>query len=140
MKIPSKSYVPDCGDLAARVRRARTDAKLTQAALAREIGVSASAVAQWEKADGTRPGLPHMVAISRLTGVALDWLATGEGKPRRKSGASDEPILVHEVYAHDLVEESLLKAFRRIPTRSRRLLAELFLELGEESRRVRKRG
>lgn len=126
--------------MAGRVRRARTDAKLTQAALAREIGVSASAVAQWEKAGGTRPGLPYMVAISRLTGVALDWLATGEGKPRRRSGTGDEPTMVHEAYAHDLVEENLLKAFRRLSTRTRRLLAELFVELGEESRRARKRG
>ena len=49
-----------------RIRAARTAAGLSQRQLARMLGVSASAVAQWEL-DETKPTHEHVVAIAAAT-------------------------------------------------------------------------
>lgn len=45
--------------LCQRIRNARLGANLTQAAMARVLGVGPSAVAQWEIPDGTSPTVDH---------------------------------------------------------------------------------
>ena len=60
-----------------RLRQARRYADLTQAALALECEVSRGAVALWEAEEPehrTRPTTEHLIAISKVTGVPLEWL------------------------------------------------------------------
>lgn len=67
--------------LGARIKTARTDAKLTLATLGQACGVSPQAVKAWE--DGrSEPGVASIVAISRATATPLDFLLTGNAQSR----------------------------------------------------------
>lgn len=60
-----------------RLRQARRYADLTQADLAAGCHVSRGAVALWEAAEPehrTKPTTDHLIAISKKTGVPLEWL------------------------------------------------------------------
>ena len=119
------------GRLADRIRLARRNAKLSQTALAQRVGVTPSAVAQWEHPDGTKPGVERLQAIATATGAAFEWLATGGGDQRRRRGGSGDvtPAVVVESFAQDLAEELLLDRFRALPKRARDLLSSLLVEL-----------
>lgn len=140
MKIPSQAVSGGLENLPDRIRRVRRIAKVTQAELARSVGVSASAVAQWEQPNGTRPGISHLIAVSRLAAISLDWLATGEGKPRRASIEPAEHAISPDMYACDLLEESLLFEFRKLSLRARRALMDFIHEFAAGKRTPRKRG
>ena len=105
------------GPLSRRIRHARRLAELTQAELAKKIGVVPSAVAQWELETGTSPTIDHMIEIALLSGAAFEWLATGRG-PVTVGGAEMPAIDVASI-ATDQTEDRLLAAFRRIPARKR---------------------
>ncbi len=62
-----------------RVLEARRQAKLTQEALALELGVSRGAVSQWEVPHGTSPSVQNLIALAQRSGMALEYLATGRG-------------------------------------------------------------
>lgn len=62
----------------ARFREALGDE--SPGAFAKRAGMSSTMV--YKYLDGSMPGLEKLVEISRLTGVTLDWLATGEGPMR----------------------------------------------------------
>lgn len=62
-----------------RIRRARALSRTSQLDLAKAVGVQRSAVAQWERADGSHPSMHHLLAIAISTGVCLEWLGTGRG-------------------------------------------------------------
>lgn len=65
--------------LGARIKNARTDAKLTLAALGQACGVSPQAVKAWE--DGrSEPSVASIIAISRATATPLDFLLTGNAQ------------------------------------------------------------
>jgi|SRR5687768_9297547 transcriptional regulator with XRE-family HTH domain len=103
-----------------RIRHARRLAQLTQAALAEQIGIGASAVAQWELPNGTSPTVDHLEEIAMVCGVAFEWLATGRGAV--VSGVQEAPVLMGTQLAADQTEDRLLMAFRRIPLRKRESL------------------
>lgn len=70
---------------AARVKKARLQCGLSQAALAKSINhitkgkVSASLVSQWELGKVKNPQLETLSALVAITGFSHDWLATGKG-------------------------------------------------------------
>jgi transcriptional regulator with XRE-family HTH domain len=90
------------------------------AALAGQIGIGASAVAQWELPNGTSPTVDHLEEIAMVCGVAFEWLATGRGAV--VSGVQEAPVLMGTQLAADQTEDRLLMAFRRIPLRKRESL------------------
>lgn len=97
------------GRLHERIREARGLTGLSQEALAIELGVSRSAVAQWEMhPGGTAPAVENLIALARRSGMAFEYLATGRGE--RIAG---EPIL-------NVAEEST--PYRQLSEQQRRLL------------------
>jgi transcriptional regulator with XRE-family HTH domain len=66
-----------------RIRSARLASGLSQSELAAAIGVSRSAVAQWEREPGSLPSTARYVELAGALGVNFDWLATGRGKRGR---------------------------------------------------------
>ncbi len=72
--------------MGARIRAARAERGWTQDALAEAVGVSRSAVAQWEtdRAGQVRDTLPRIAAA---LGVSVEYLLTGDDKhaPREAS-------------------------------------------------------
>lgn len=107
--------------LAERIRRARALSKTSQLALAQAVGVQRSAVAQWERKDGSSPSMHHLIAIATVTGVSLEWLGTGRGLIRPEQ---DEWTLAvqSDDYAQDDLEEECLNSLRKLPFQLRKQL------------------
>ncbi len=60
-----------------RIARLRTDANLTQAALAEKLGITDRAVSKWETG-GAWPDLSLVPALADLFGVSIDYLLRGK--------------------------------------------------------------
>lgn len=60
-----------------RLRAARRYADLAQKDIARAVGLTRSAVAQWEASEPehrTKPSVDHLMIVSRVTKAPLEWL------------------------------------------------------------------
>ncbi len=130
MKI-SSGAVDERNRIADRIRRARRGAKLSQTALAERVGVTSSAVAQWEHPNGTSPILARLQAVATATAVSFEWLATGRGPQRRgiKAEAHETPAVKLDLFALDDAEETLLRRFRTLSPRGRQMLVGFLQEL-----------
>ena len=95
-----------------RLRRARKAAQLTQAELATRLGVVPSAIAQWERPDGTAPSSSNLIRVAGLLDVSFEWLATGRGSSGVE--ALEVPALDPRYFAIDGHEERLLAGFRQL--------------------------
>jgi transcriptional regulator with XRE-family HTH domain len=113
------------GRMCDRIRAARHAARLSQAALATRLGVTPGAVAQWESAEGTRPGVDRLDAIASATGAVLEWLAFGRGDMRRRQNVVVDslPAIALDTFAQDYDEEVMLTRFRLLPPQARSLLS-----------------
>lgn len=100
--------------LAHRIRQARKEAKLSQAALAGKIGVVRSAVAQWERDTAVSPTFGHLTQIALTTGISLEWLATGRGARVIGGEGQEPPAIIMDYIAQSESEERLLIAFRTL--------------------------
>lgn len=66
----------------AEMTRPKTELGLTQAGLAKELGVTPQAISGWLRGEG-RPSPRHMARLEELAGIPMrDWL---------EDDASDEP-------------------------------------------------
>lgn len=101
-----------------RVRRARTQAALTQSELARRLGVQRSAVTQWECEGGTTPSVCHLAQVACETQVCFEWLATGRGPCSPDAGAFDLAVIVED-FARDALESRILLGLRRVSEQKR---------------------
>jgi len=122
--LASPAEVSVSSRLYERVREARKLTGLTQEALALDLSVTRSAVAQWEMADGTAPAVEHLIALARRSGLTFEYLATGRGE--RVFG---EPLSVAEEAAHyrQLSDQQarLLDSFETLSPRQRAGLLDL---------------
>lgn len=107
-----------------RIRRARTVAGLTQAALAARLGVQRTAVTQWECERGTSPSVEHLSQIAHETEVCFEWLATGRGPCQPDVGAFDAAV-IREDFAYDELESRILQGLRRVSGRKREVLVRI---------------
>lgn len=107
-----------------RIKSLRREAGLSAAALARELGVTRSAVGQWESG-ATGPSMTHLSRIAALTGVAFEWLATGRGSPRGGAVRDARRDYPAEAVAKDPQERRLLARFRELPPKRRKALLDM---------------
>ena len=70
-------YVPGM-ELKARILKARTDAKMTQEQLAKAVGKTRGAVAQWESGE-VHPRHSTLQAVAKATNKPIVWLSNGVG-------------------------------------------------------------
>ena len=111
--------------LAARIRRARRIAGISQQALADKLGVTRSAVSNWESDSGVRPATDRLAVLAKTLHVSFEWIATGRGEMRLCAGMHDK-FVVDSVTMVDCPHElSLLQAYRRAPARVKALLQEM---------------
>ncbi|WP_279303946.1 helix-turn-helix domain-containing protein [Cognatiluteimonas telluris] len=108
----------------ARLRRARCDAKLSQVDIAERLGISRSAVAQWEQSAGTSPSTANLAQVATMTGVRFEWLATGRGHIR-PTGDEFEVAVTLADFAQDHVETRVLELLRRLPAKRRAVACRL---------------
>lgn len=113
-----------------RIRLSRRHAGLSQAALARAVGVQRSAVSHWEATRGKSPSTGHLREVALSTGVQFEWLATGRGRMNLTDDvAMDSVATADAVLVDDPLEMRLLAAFRESPTLARAPLVELAEQL-----------
>lgn len=105
-----------------RIRMARQSSGLSQEALAKLIGVSRGAVANWECTDGAIPATGRLGKIAKATGVSFEWLATGRGRIRPNHGPCNSAMSAE---GGDPVERRLLAAFRATPVRVRKIIVRM---------------
>jgi transcriptional regulator with XRE-family HTH domain len=110
--------------LSTRIRLARRRAHLSQEALARELGISRGAVANWECSLGALPATSRLERLARITSVNFEWLATGRGSIGYVPVDEDVPAVEAE-FVHDPTERRLLAAFRACGTHTRKMLLKL---------------
>ena len=72
--------------LGTRIRKAREQARISQAELARRIGISKTAMNAIE-GGATDPRASRIVAIAQVLGVSTDTLLLGTGKRQHKPPA-----------------------------------------------------
>lgn len=122
--IPPLRVTSTMSALPIRIRKARLSARLTQAELARRVGVKRSAVTQWEHPLGTTPNMHHLIRIAIETGTCIEWLATDRGPCRTPDPGPAADTLATD-RAHDPQEDEMLLRFRRLPAHKRRIALQI---------------
>ncbi|HEX6832444.1 MAG TPA: helix-turn-helix domain-containing protein [Rudaea sp.] len=125
-----------------RLRFARQSAKFTQETLAYRLGVTPSAVAQWERPRGTRPSIRHLDGIALATGVSIEWLATGRGSSKRSgstAASDDAPAAILSAFAHTVEEELMLERFRLLSPAAQDALCNVLADIVPKPRRHKAR-
>jgi transcriptional regulator with XRE-family HTH domain len=116
-----------------RIRFARRRTGLTQAGLAKALGVQRSAVSNWESARGSRPSATNMIALARAAAVSVEWLTTGRGRVAVDGdgdGASQDAVpAVDAELVEDPGERELLASYRMLPPRLQLMAQDLLREL-----------
>lgn len=100
-----------------RIRTARKEAGLTQAALAEKIGCGKQSIVSYEGGSRT-PLAPIAKALASACGVNEDWLLTGEGEMHGpKTRESEMAELAMSLYeSDDILRTELIKAVAKLPT------------------------
>lgn len=122
-----------------RIRLARRGSGLSQADLAKAVGVQRSAVSHWEAPRGKHPSTAHLREIAQTTNVQFEWLATGRGSMNlSREDQLDSVAAAEAVLVEDAQELRLIEAWRTAPLRARVAMLEIFETLaGQRTGRVR---
>ena len=107
---------PSAAELGTRIRSARLAQGLTQDQLARAVGVTRSAVAQWETGRAGQVG-SNLARIARVLGTSAAYLLSGE----QEAGAPPLPLRGDEM--------ALLRAYRDCLPDDRALLVRTAVRL-----------
>jgi transcriptional regulator with XRE-family HTH domain len=121
-------FGPDAATFGDRVAGARDAAGMTQAQLARRLGVKKATVSAWEQ-DLSEPRANKLSMMSGLLNVSMRWLLTGEGEGTDAPGDDIEvPPDFSEILRelHELREDMRAQTERaaRLEKKLRRLLQE----------------
>jgi transcriptional regulator with XRE-family HTH domain len=115
------------------MRLARRHAGLSQAALAKAVGVQRSAVSHWEAALGKSPSAAHLREAALATGVQFEWLATGRGRMNLSSEVAMDSVATAEaLLVDDPLELRLIMAFRDASPRAQVPLVEIAEQLASQ--------
>ena len=106
-----------------RIQQAREAAGLNKSQLARHVGVTKGAVANWEAPGRAAPSTQNLAEVAKALDVSFEWLATGRGPMLRyqlSSGNDGRPMA-----ALLPNEEELLELFRRQPAKRKEAIVAL---------------
>ncbi|MBO9435532.1 helix-turn-helix transcriptional regulator [Ruegeria sp. R13_0] len=85
-------YGPDAATFGDRLAAAREAAGMTQAQLARRLGVKKATIADWEN-DLSEPRANRLSMMAGMINVSIMWLLTGEGEGMEAPFAEGEANL-----------------------------------------------
>ena len=121
-------------NLAIRIHRARHHAGMSQAELARRLGVDRSCVGHWEGVSRANPGHDRLAELAKLCVVSYEWLATGRGSMKLGHDPADDIPAAFGKVVNDPQAIRLLRAWDAMSLRSRMALLELAEELASHRR------
>lgn len=120
-------YDPEVATFGDRLAAARDQAKLTQAALAKRLGVKASTVRKWED-DLSEPRANRLSMLAGVLGVSMGWLINGSGDgveaPDGASLDTDMAAMLSELRDIRVSFAQKSEQVGRIEKRLRRIIAE----------------
>ncbi|WP_299024122.1 helix-turn-helix domain-containing protein [uncultured Sulfitobacter sp.] len=99
-ETPTDWYSPDVATFGDRVAAARDAAGMTQAVLARRLGVRVTTLRAWEN-DVSEPRANHLSMLAGLLNVSMMWLINGGGEGL---DGTEEPSVLNSDAA-DLLNE-----------------------------------
>lgn len=111
---------PIMSTLTNRIRAAREKAGLSQTDVAKALGISASAVNQWEHGFSKNIKLQHFFALARLLGQDPQWLATGKTHTQGRQVSAMTPAPDYPSPTGD--EKALLHYVRQMPNALRKVV------------------
>jgi len=117
-------YGPDAATFGDRLAAARENAKMTQAQMARRLGIKASTLKAWEQ-DLSEPRANHLSIMAGVLNVSMMWLMNGEGE------GLDAPLV------DDSVSEADLGAILRDMRDLRVTISQSAEKLGRLEKRLR---
>lgn len=112
-----------------RLRTAREHAAMSQAALARRIGLKPQAVQYLEDDKNDATGSQHTASLARACGVDPVWLETG-------AGTMSGNLNVREPAAHYTTGRELARAAEQLPPHLHSAIATILFALEELPRSV----
>ena len=106
--------------IGARIRAARREKGLTQEALADAVGVSRSAVAQWET-DRAGQVTGNLTRVATALGTNVEWLMHGTEKRAPLEAVSGDELAMLRLYREcgPADRQILLRMARRLVARDR---------------------
>ncbi|MFV0512463.1 MAG: helix-turn-helix domain-containing protein [Jhaorihella sp.] len=121
-------YGPDSATFGDRMAGAREAAGLSQAQLARRLGIRKSTVAGWED-DLSEPRANRLVMLAGMLNVSVMWLMTGEGDgmagPDEETPAStDCRAILSELTAIRVEMRANVERVARLEKKLRKILNE----------------
>ena len=103
-------------------------AKLSQTELGTKLGLTRSAITQWERVGGTKPSMHNLTQVATICEVQFEWLATGRGVMRVGDAHQEPPAHMSE-FAFTELESRLLNGFRLLAVRKRDAIVDLVEKL-----------
>ena len=120
-------YDPAVATFGDRLAAAREQANLSQAALAKRIGVKASTVRKWED-DLAEPRANRLSMVAGVLGVSMGWLMNGAGdgvdSPDATTIDTDMASLLSELRDVRVAFSQKAEQIGRIEKRLKKLMAE----------------
>ena len=111
--------------LAERLRRARRIAGMSQQGLASALGVTRSAVSNWESANAAQPATGRLAMLASALQVSFEWIATGRGEMRLDPTMHSTPAVAGLLVVDCPHELNLLNAYRHAPARVKAILQDI---------------
>ena len=114
-------YSPEAATFGDRLAGAREAAGMTQAELARRLGVKKSTIGDWEN-DLSEPRANRLQMLAGILNVSISWLLTGEGEGIETPDQPAEPVEMRELMSEMRVLRSqMTQAADRIGVLEKRL-------------------
>jgi len=101
---PSIASVAKVAKIGERIHDARSAAGLSQADLARRVGVAQAAISRIERDETQDPGVLIVAGIAKALGVSLDQLVEGNATPRAPRKSLEDRVA--------LLEDEMVTALR----------------------------
>lgn len=111
-----------------RFSSARQMAGLSQAQVAKELGIARSAVAQWERG-GTYPNIRNLAEAAKLLRVRFEWLATGRGVRDLAPNQATSKAPAQACDPRTPEEKAVISLLRRMPGTRRDLVQAIIHSL-----------
>ena len=107
-------YGPDAATFGDRVAAAREAVDMSQAQLARRLGIKKSTVMAWEQ-DLSEPRANKLSMMSGVLNVSMSWLLTGEGDDLTEPASQEEESADYQALLRELrnLREDLRRQIER---------------------------
>lgn len=116
-----------------RIKEARKQKGLTQAALAEKVTLKRNTIANYE-IGLIEPSARSISAIADVLGLNEEWLKTGEGEAYKKLSPDEElsVILQKVMMGNDLTIKAIIKAYWHMPEEAKRLLRKAIIDIADQ--------